>query len=127
MHLNISKCIQFSRELSLKVNSYYMKNVLLNSVTIIKKLYLTPNDFKNVSALKTLYVCLVRSQLESNTCVWSPYYQWHRDRLERVQRKSCVILDLDLMFIYKILKSNIDCSDLMQLIQFMLLPNHLEF
>ena len=92
-----------------------MQNVLLDSVTTIKDLgiifdskltfvnhidYICNKalkmlgfvnrhikDFKNVSALKTLYVCLVRSQLESNTCVWSPYYQCHRDRRESVQPK----------------------------------------
>lgn len=44
-------------------------------------------DFNNIAAFKWLYCALVRPYLEYASCVWSPYYNVHKNALERVQHK----------------------------------------
>lgn len=44
-------------------------------------------DFRNVTALKAIYLAHVRSHLEYASVVWSPYYQTHVDRIESIQKK----------------------------------------
>lgn len=44
-------------------------------------------DFKNTHAIKVLYYSLVRSKLEYCSTVWSPQYDIHIDRIEKVQNK----------------------------------------
>lgn len=43
--------------------------------------------FKNVNTLMILYFSLVRSVLEYNTPIWTPFYHKYIDRIEMVQRK----------------------------------------
>jgi hypothetical protein len=44
-------------------------------------------SFTKVSTFVNLFTCLVRPQLEYNSVLWSPYYQVHITRIERVQNK----------------------------------------
>ena len=44
-------------------------------------------DFYNVQDLKWLYCALVRPHLEYASCVWLPYYNIHKNSIERVQHK----------------------------------------
>lgn len=45
------------------------------------------NSFKNILALKSLYISLVRSKLDYCSLVWYPIYEIHHKALESVQRK----------------------------------------
>jgi hypothetical protein len=45
------------------------------------------SEFSNLQAMMVLYSSFVRSVLEYGSCVWSPYYITHINRLEKVQRK----------------------------------------
>jgi hypothetical protein len=44
-------------------------------------------EFRDPYNLKSLYTSLVRSKLENASCVWSPFYDVHVDKVERVQRR----------------------------------------
>ena len=43
--------------------------------------------FKTAVSYKALYYAFVRSILEFSSVVWSPFYQLHINRIERIQRK----------------------------------------
>ena len=45
------------------------------------------SSFRNIDALKFLFVALVRSKLEYCSVIWNPYYGVHKAWLERVQHK----------------------------------------
>ena len=44
--------------------------------------------FQDVCTLRTLYLALVRSQLECCSVVWSPHKSRNISKLERIQRRS---------------------------------------
>jgi hypothetical protein len=44
-------------------------------------------EFRDPYTLKSLYTSLVRPKLEYASCVWSPFYNVHVDKVERVQRR----------------------------------------
>lgn len=44
-------------------------------------------NFNNLLVLKTLYFSLVRSRLEYGALVWQPFYENHKQLIERVQRR----------------------------------------
>ena len=48
----------------------------------------TCKGFQDVSTLRTLYLALVRSQLESCSVVWSPHTARNISNLERIQRRA---------------------------------------
>ena len=105
-------------------------------------------EFKNVEVLKTLYFSLVRSHLDYCCMIWSPIYRTHVTRIERVQIKFANFLlfklkidksllthnhrlnilgleslekrriKLILSFGHKLLINQIDCPDLLSLLNF---------
>ena len=52
----------------------------------------TCRGLKDVSTLSTLYLALVRSQLEFCSEVWSPYQARNITKLERVQRRATQLI-----------------------------------
>lgn len=104
-------------------------------------------DFSHVT-FKILFCSLVRSGLEYASAVWSPYYFSHINDIEKVQNKflrNCAFklgllndhvtytdisdmlnlksleirrLHQDLLFLFKLLTNNIDCENLLCLINF---------
>jgi hypothetical protein len=44
-------------------------------------------EFRDPYTLRSLYTSLVRPKLEYASCVWSPFYDVHVDKVERVQRR----------------------------------------
>jgi hypothetical protein len=42
-------------------------------------------EFRDLYALRTLYVSVVRPKLEYVSCVWRPFYVLHISKIERVQ------------------------------------------
>ncbi|KAL1446689.1 hypothetical protein WDU94_008915 [Cyamophila willieti] len=49
-------------------------------------------NFPDVLSLKILYCSLVRSSLEFASCVWSPLYNYHSSRIERIQHKALITM-----------------------------------
>lgn len=101
-------------------------------------------DFKKSSTKIILFNLYVRNTLEYCSIVWNPFYQTHKNRLERVQKKMLRTLCykdnlnynynnllkhykisslstrrnvLDLCFLNKIINGDIDCPDLVQKIR----------
>lgn len=123
----------------------HINNMSNKSFRILGFITRNSRDF-SVSTYRVLYLTLVRSILSYSSIVWSPYYLNHIYTLEKVQNKflkSCAwklnlqnssmvemgsLLNLDsledyrtgcdLTFLYKLLNSHIDCSDLLGLINF---------
>ena len=52
----------------------------------------TCRGLKDVSTLRTLYLALVRSQLEFCTVVWSPYQARDITKLERIHRRATKLI-----------------------------------
>lgn len=98
--------------------------------------------FKDLGTLKILYFSLVRSLVEYCSIVWTPNYQSHSDRLERVQRSfsrfalfksgfknrpsyttRCLLLGIDLLsnrrkiacsiFVLDLLMGKVNCPELL--------------
>jgi Reverse transcriptase (RNA-dependent DNA polymerase) len=44
-------------------------------------------DFQDPYTLKSLYISLVRPNLEYASCVWNPYRKIHSERIEKIQHK----------------------------------------
>ena len=117
MSLNSDKCsvIQFSRLRSIQPINYSLNGVFLREVSVVKDLGVffdakftfcehyekvigranrvlgfvkrTCVDFRDIGAIKTLYISYVRSIMEFSNIVWSPYFNSHIQRLENVQKK----------------------------------------
>lgn len=108
----------------------------------------TIKDFDSLEVIKIVYLSLVRSLLEFNSIIWSPYYQIHIRNIERVQHKFLRFINfklhipiqhinytsllntlklhslenrrkiIDLTFLFKIIHSKLDCCELLHLIDF---------
>jgi len=107
LHLNYKKSVInfsyiFNDSLLLSVDEFKDLGVILdNKLTfnlhlnyIINKsnsmlgfLFRTCKYFRNYDALKSIYFSLVRSHVEFSSIVWSPQYNVHSERIEKVQRK----------------------------------------
>ena len=117
MSLNVNKCcfMRFSRKRSLYPVEYLINKSTLKNVDLVKDLgvYLDPKlsfshhfdhiiskanrmlgfvkrscrDFSSIPAFKSLYISLVRSNLEFANVIWSPNYQINVNRIENVQHK----------------------------------------
>jgi hypothetical protein len=102
--------------------------------------------FKNAFTLKVLYYSFVRSILEFGSVVWSPHFDIHKSRLERIQKIFCKSLDyragyynldyfssaarhnlsplekrrayLDVLFLFKVIRNQIDSNELLGNISF---------
>lgn len=122
MFLNIKKCciISFTTKHNKIIYDYKLNNHILERKSVVKDLgvyfdekltfrehydYIidrgnkllgfisrTSKSFKNPYCLLTLYFSLVRSVLEYNSVIWSPYYKVHINRIERVQSKCLNML-----------------------------------
>ena len=171
--LNNKKCqsISFSRKTSdinynYKVNGYPIKKVTQVrdlGITVDAKLSFVPHiddivskslstlgfiirstkPFKKSSTIMILFNSLIKSQLEYCSTVWNPYYETHKNRLERIQKKFLKMLsyrdhvsndfrkydDLlkhynmlklshrrdiaDLCFLHKLVSGNLDCPKIL--------------
>ena len=117
MDLNPSKChsLCLSRNRNKHDFDYHIDGVALSHVTTVKDLGITidaalsfvphmndmvsralrtlgfvkrcTSDFRNPSAIRLLYISLVRPLLEYCSTVWNPLYACHIHRIEQVQRK----------------------------------------
>lgn len=124
----------------------HIQNITNKSMKTLGFLLRTIKDFDSVFIMKLLYFALVRSQLEYNSVTWSPHYKVHIKNIERVQHKFLRFINFklgipvehinytslniflniqtlenrrklnDLLFIFKILNSMFDCSQLLDLI-----------
>lgn len=172
MLLNSSKCycLSFSRNQNILPTSYHINNVKLEKVSIIRdlgvifdsKLTFRPQydnilikssrmmgfiirnskNFKPKTKL-ILYNSLVRSTLEYCCQVWSPFYDVHKNRIERIQKRFLNHLTfcsykkrtlrsyssrlnyfkilslnnrrklLDMSFFFKLLNNQLDCPPLL--------------
>jgi hypothetical protein len=74
-------------------------------------------DFKNTRAIIILYNSLVRSILEYNCVIWSPFYGTHISRIESVQNNFLKYLK------YKLRTQNINFDDLHSVAAYMSLPS----
>lgn len=122
MFLNVKKCfvISFTNKHNIVFGDYTLKGETLERKAVAKDLgvlfdeKLTFRDhydtiisrsnqligflsrsttrFKNPDSFLYLYSTLVRTILEYNSTIWSPYYAVHSDRIERVQKKCLNIL-----------------------------------
>lgn len=105
-------------------------------------------DGFSASALRHLYISLVRPHLEYASVTWAPYQRNHCELLERIQHRFLKLIGvrlgfnytdvpmkdlqkdlglplletrrkiLDLMFLWKLLNGGIDCSALLSLLDF---------
>ena len=69
----------------------------------------TCKGFQDVSTLRTLYLALVRSQLEYCSVVWSPHASINISKLERIQRRTTKFILKTMMITNNGEKSSICC------------------
>lgn len=122
MRLNVSKCfvITFTRKINKVTFEYSLNNEVLERKHVAKDLgvlfddqltfhnhydYIikrssnllgfvsrSTKDFRNTNSFIHLYYTLIRSVLEYNSVIWSPFYQVHTDRIEKIQQRCLRIL-----------------------------------
>lgn len=111
-------------------------------------------DFNNIKTIKLLYTSLVRSQVEYNSTIWCPHFNSHCLQIEKIQNKflrfinfkfGIPILEInyvnlrsklnlsklserrkifDLILLYKIVHSRLDCPDAINLLSIHIPPKH---
>ena len=154
LHLNNSNLQSTSDfcDLGLVTNCNLSWNNHIDKITskanrILGLIKRTCRGLKDVSTLRTLYLALVRSQLEFCSVVWSPYQASNITKLERIQRRATKLilkttdeyqqrrekLNLlsleqrrflfDVLFLYKALNGHIDI-DLSNYVQFFKESDH---
>ncbi|XP_041985052.1 uncharacterized protein LOC121737440 [Aricia agestis] len=117
LYFNTTKCcvLSFSRARSPRQHQYCIEGTPLKRVTEIKDLGVSftsdlnfrkhvvevckkayrnlgfllrqAHHFSNIAALKALYEALVKSHLEGNAVIWSPYEDKYIKMLDRIQNK----------------------------------------
>lgn len=65
----------------------HISNIVNKSLKLLGFIKRNTVEFSTVQSLKVLYSSLVRTHLEYCSSVWSPYYAYHINRIERVQKK----------------------------------------
>ena len=126
----------------------HIENCCSKALQILGFIKRNTNDFKNINAIKLLYVTLVRPILENCSVVWNPQCVTYLDKINRVQKRFlryiafkmripttnldyCLLekkLNLqninkrltnnDIVFCYKIIHNLVDCPGLLDKIQF---------
>uniref|UniRef100_A0A6P7FX35 Uncharacterized protein LOC114331715 n=1 Tax=Diabrotica virgifera virgifera TaxID=50390 RepID=A0A6P7FX35_DIAVI len=123
----------------------HFKTIINKSLRLLGYIKRVTSDFTSIQPLKILYCSLVRSHLEYCSSVWSPYYQLYSDKIENVQHKFLRhvafklgqymhyddILQMlnittlksrrlhhDLILLFKLVNSQIDCPDMLAKINF---------
>ena len=76
--MNFVILVSYSNQIFSLINTY-------NILSIIGFITRNCKDFKNQNTLKTLFTSLVRSKLEYNPVVWSPYLNTQIQCIENVQ------------------------------------------
>jgi hypothetical protein len=71
---------------TLSFNKHYL-NISKKSLSILGFITRTCINFTNPIPLKTVYFSLVRSILEYNSIIWSPYVNIHIQCLEPIQNR----------------------------------------
>lgn len=118
--------------------SSHITSIIGKSLRMLGFIKRNSSDFVTVRSIKILYCSLVRSLLDYAASVWDPQYAFHIDRIERVQKKfmhyihfkfykdteynyeeMCHKLNIsslqerrsihDLLLLFKILNSLVDC------------------
>nr|CAH7715255.1 unnamed protein product [Callosobruchus chinensis] len=126
--------------------SFHISGIASKALKILGFVQRNSKDF-SVFAFQLLYCSLVRSILEYNSVIWSPHNVGAADSLERVQKKflrTCAFkmgnyanydydqlmsainistlchrrMEFDLMFLYKIVNSIVNCPELLGFIKF---------
>ena len=58
-------------------------------------------DFKNVNAIKSIYIALVRTSIEYANVIWNPYQKTLIKRIESVQRRFIKFLSFKASVCYE--------------------------
>lgn len=178
LYLNVNKCkhIQFCKLRMTVQSEYSIGGSILETANLIKDLGILfdsklsfaqhiqaicskalrmlgfvkrhTSDFNSISAVKTLYTSLVRSQLENCTMIWNPYYVTYVNQIEKIQRrflryiafkKDLTIIGLDyskleselkiqplqirrrnynVIFVHKLIHGSVDSIDILSRLNF---------
>ena len=135
----------FDRNLSFNL---HINNITLKGLRLLGFIKRNTKYMTDTRALMCLYNCLVLSILEYCSVIWSPTYDVHKNRLERVQNKFiryllfkhhfpsfgvpyetrlllCGMKSLEtrrrnalFLFLFKLLNNEIKCDTLLQLVSF---------
>jgi hypothetical protein len=81
--------VYFDAELSFRP---HYEHIAEKSSRMLGFIYRVTRGFKKVTTYLTLYYALVRSLLEYNTPIWSPFYNIHIDRIEQIQKRFLRLL-----------------------------------
>jgi len=65
----------------------HIQRIISKSFSILGFITRNRKDLKNHNTLKSIYMFLVRSKLEYNSVVWSPYSNTHMQCTENVQNR----------------------------------------
>jgi len=66
---------------------HHMETIINKANSMLGFLLRSCKSFRNVDTLKAIYFALVRSNLEYSSIIWSPQYNVHSLRIEKVQRR----------------------------------------
>lgn len=80
--------------------NFHIDNIVIKSLRLLGFIKRNTRHVYDTKAVTCLYNCLVRSILEYCSTIWTPQYQCHIDRIERVQNKFVKYLLYKLRFPY---------------------------